>query len=139
MARLALLASLLAGCHSRGPACYVLYGYMLVTEDTREADEAVSNRRFDEATAAFRQRDYARAARGFLAAADPILGSPTAPNGELMRKNRLLCYMNAELAFHYAGQWQEGRDALLSVAASDPDNAEDVRALAERLEADAPR
>lgn len=91
--------------------------------------EVASNEAFDDAVAAFRAGDYARAARRFLAATEPILVARTAFNGELMAENRLACYANAQRAFRRAGAYDEGNAALAEAAARDPDNAEAIQAL----------
>lgn len=95
--------------------------------------EVASNDAFDEAVAAFRAGEYARAARHFLDAAEPILGARTAWNGEVMADNRLACYTNAQRAFRRAGAVDEGIAALTAAAVRDPDHAGAIRALVEEL------
>jgi hypothetical protein len=95
--------------------------------------EVASNDAFDEAVAAFRAGEYARAARRFLDAAEPILGARTAWNGDVMADNRLACYTNAQRAFWRAGAVDEGVAALTAAAVRDPDHARAIRALVEEL------
>lgn len=95
--------------------------------------EVASNDAFDAAVATFRAGEYARAARRFLDAAEPILGARTAWNGDVMADNRLACYTNAQRAFQRAGAVDEGIAALSAAEVRDPDHAEAIRALVKEL------
>jgi hypothetical protein len=95
--------------------------------------EVSSNDAFDDAVAAFHAGEYARAARRFLDAAEPLLGARTAWNGDVMADNRLACYTNAQRAFQRAGAVDEGIAALSAAEQRDPDHAEALRALVKLL------
>jgi hypothetical protein len=84
---------------------------------------------YDQAVAAYAARSYLIAARRFMAAARSILVPVTSFNGDIMARNRLACYTNAQGAWRRAGADAEARSALAAAAAHDPDNAQAIAAL----------